>query len=126
MYSKLIFAVIAGLGIGATSVAAQPPLLPPPLPSPQPQVQGYHVQFRQTYWREQEFTNPADMDAFVAAQRSNGWDVQVLSSPDGNFLVRYRLMRWGGSRDVSTLLAAQLWAQSLAAQGYEPRIVPYP
>jgi len=88
-----------------------------------PQVLRYWVQFRQPYWREQQFGNRDEMEAFVAGQQRNGWEVQVYSDPGGGFMVRHRLMNWGGSRIFNTLPEAQQWAANLENQGYEPRIV---
>jgi len=98
---------------------------PDTLSASQPQGR-YWVQFRQPYWRDSQFNSQAEMEAFVANQQKNGWEVQVSVVPPGIYNVRYRLMQWGGSRKVNTMREAREWAAYLEDQGYEPRIIPYP
>jgi hypothetical protein len=120
MLRKLVFTVVA-LCLGALPASAQ--YVPFPGNSPEllqpPQQSGYWVQFRQPSWRQQEFGSEPEMANFIATQRSLGWEVQVV----GQYVVRFRLMQWGGSRILPTLPEAQQWADMLAAQGYQPRIV---
>src|SRR5262249_1270004 len=88
------------------------------------QARRYWVQFRQPDWRDQTFNSRYEMDAFIANQRSNGWEVQVFPY---ELRVRFRLMQWGGSRVFTDLGAAQAWAAYLDHDlGYQPRIVDVP
>src|SRR5438270_4793474 len=128
MLRKLILAVTV-FALGATSAFAQyvpypgAPTYPPAPSTPQYPQAGYWVQFRQPYWREQQFFSEPEMANFIRTQQSLGWEVQVSQTPPPPYQVRYRLMRWGGSRIVPTMAEAQQWARQLEDQGYEPRIV---
>jgi hypothetical protein len=131
---RLLITVTALAAVTATAAAQvgpypypkyPPPGPPLPYPSPYRQ-QAFWVQFRQPYWRVQQFRSPGELAAFVADCQRNGWEVQVLSSGRGRQTARARLMQWGGSRIVYDLGEAQRWAAYLAELGYEPRIVDYP
>jgi hypothetical protein len=125
MFRKMIFTVVA-LALTMMPAHAQnlpyPRVVPGPVQPPSNQI-GYWVQFRQPYWRQQQFASEPEMANFIATQTALGWEVQVLPAPPGVYLVRYRLMQWGGSRILPTAAEAQRWAATLEDQGYEPRIV---
>jgi len=91
-----------------------------------PYAHRYWVQIRQPQWQEQTFTSRENMDYFIRDQQRNGWELQVGTLPGGEYSVRYRLMRWGGSRVVDSRAEARDWAAQLEEQGYETRIVDYP
>jgi hypothetical protein len=87
---------------------------------------AYHVQIRRPYWEAQTFSARRAMAAFADKQRANGWEVQLLPQAPGSFPVRYRLMKWGGSRVLPTRDEAEDWADELEEDGYETRIVRIP
>src|SRR5206468_727037 len=110
MIHKLMLAIVlaAGVlapldGIGAARLTAQER-------SRNPYAQRYWVQIRQPQWQEQTFYSAAELDNFVRTQERNGWDVQVANLRGGVYSVRFRLVRWGGSRVVDSLAEARDWA----------------
>jgi hypothetical protein len=120
----LVFAlVVSGTAAWAQDGPLRMPLSDVPEAAVQPSQIRYWVQFRQPNWWEQQLSNREEMETFVAGQQRNGWEVQIHSYPDGTYMVRHRLMNWGGSRILNTLPEAQRWAANLENQGYEPRIV---
>jgi hypothetical protein len=127
MCHKLLVAILVCGLAGASAFAQQ--VLPPPRPvapgaNAPPTAQGfYSVQFRQPYWRQQEFRSQQEVANFIALQQPNGWEIQVLPPQRNRYPVRYRLMQWGGSRNVADVAEAQRWAGVLEEAGYEPRIV---
>jgi hypothetical protein len=85
----------------------------------------YEVQFRQPEWREQVFTDPTALTAFVQDKRVNGWQLETRRIGRDEYVVRFRLPTWGGSKVFSTRREAEAWADQLEEeQGFQTRIVP--
>jgi len=124
---RIVVLALLVLGMGAPAAPAQyvpyPGDRPTPLPTLPPRQAGYWVQFRQPYWRSQEFRSEAEAVNFIENQQALGWDVQMMPPNRGRFVVRYRLMQWGGSRVYPDLADAQRWAAQLEQAGFEPRVV---
>jgi hypothetical protein len=134
MFRTLITAtaLFLSLGVFAPAATAQrwppssstPPWWAPSGPSQSPQFGALHVQIRHPNWRETILNSQFEMEQYVAGQRRNGWEVQVTPLSFGRFLVRDRLLSWGGSGFADTWESARWQERQLQEQGYQTRIMP--
>jgi len=123
MLRTLTIAVMIALGLEAAAPIASAQYGTPP-PYRSGYYGRYHVEIRHPYWRETVCESPAQMEQLVDGQRRNGWQVDVRPLGYGRFLVRDRLLNWGGTGyGFANTLEEAHWQQSqLAEQGYETRV----